>query len=490
MTGSLAAGLDLGTSGLKGVVLGDDGTVVARAAAPYPTARPQPGVAEQDPGDWFRAIEAVVRRLMVSCPAESLTGLGLTAMIPTLVLLDAAGDPVGPAITWEDARAEVDGAAVREAFGGDELYRRTGQWVDGRYLLPMFARLCRDDPGRAAAAVTITGAKDHLYQLLTGRLATDPSTAAGFGCFDLATGGWASDLVSVSLGPQAAASRPSLPAVEPTASSAPLTADASRRLGLPAGLPVWLGGADSVCAAFGLGVREPGGAALIAGTSTVILGFRPEPVWDERHRFLVTPGAGSAWGLEMDLVSTGSAVAWLAGLLGLDGGQERLLALAASATPGARGVSLLPFLGPGEQGALWDPSLRGSILGLTLSHEPGDLARALLEAITIETARCLDVLDQVGVSGEVSVSGWASADPLPRWLADVTGRTVRVGAGESEDASAVGAALIALGGVDKGPVPSMATGHVFEPVAGGGDGWEDVRRRHEAALVAMQTMEA
>jgi xylulokinase len=192
----------------------------------------------------------------------------------------------------------------------------------------------------------------------------------------------------------------------------------------------------------------------------------------------------------MDLVSTGSAVAWLAGLLGLDGGQERLLALAASATPGARGVSLLPFLGPGEQGALWDPSLRGSILGLTLSHEPGDLARALLEAITIETARCLDVLDQVGVSGEVSVSGWASADPLPRWLADVTGRTVRVGANESEDASAVGAALIALGGVDKGPVPSMATGHVFEPVAGGGDGWEDVRRRHEAALVAMQTMEA
>src|SRR5207302_656476 len=135
------------------------------------------------------------------------------------------------------------GAAAREVSGGDELYRRTGQWVDGRYLLSMFARLRRDDAGRAASAATIAGAKDHLYRLLTGRLATDPSTAAGYGCFDLATGAWASDLLSVSFGPEPAVRRPSLPAVEPTASSSPLTSDAAGRLALPPGLPVWLGGA-------------------------------------------------------------------------------------------------------------------------------------------------------------------------------------------------------------------------------------------------------
>ena len=491
MTGALAAGLDLGTSGLKGVVLDDRGTVVARAGAAYPTARPQPGVAEQDPVDWSRALERVIECLTADCPARGWNGLGLTGMIPTLVLLDPAGDTVGPAITWEDARAEVDGAAVREVFGGNELYRRTGQWVDGRYLLPMFARLRRDDPGRAASAATIAGAKDHLYRLLTGRLATDPSTAAGYGCFDLATGDWASDLLSACFGREPAVRRPSLPAVEPTASSSPLTADAAGRLALPAGLPVSLGGADSVCAAFGLGVRGAGDAAIVAGTSTVILGLRPAPVWDERHRFLITPVAGEGWGLEMDLVSTGSAVSWLAGLLGLgDAGQERLLSLAAAAAPGARGVSLLPFFGAGEQGALWDPSLRGAILGLTLSHGADDLARALLEGITIETARCLDVLAQVDVSGEVSVSGWASAEPLPRWLADVTGRRVRVGAGESEDASAVGAALLAFGGLEGESVPLMAMGRDFEPTPGGEDRWDALRRRHEAALDSIRTLEA
>jgi xylulokinase len=490
VTGRYAAGLDLGTSGLKGVLLSDDGTVVSRASAPYPTARPQPGVAEQDPGEWFRAVDSVVRRLAEDRPAGEWSGVGLSGMIPTLVLLDAGGDPVGPAITWEDARAEVDGAAVRESFGGDALYRRTGQWLDGRYLLPMFARVRRDDPGRAASAATVAGAKDHLFHTLTGRLATDPSTAAGYGCFDLATGDWAPDLLTASLGPEASVSRPALPAVEPAASSASLSAAAAERLGLPAGLPVWLGGADSVCAAYGLGVREPGGSAIVAGTSTVILGLRPDPVWDVAHRFLVTPVVGAGWGLEMDLVSTGSAVAWLAGLLGLGGGQGELLALAGSAEPGARGVSLLPYLGPGEQGALWDPSLRGAILGLTLSHEPADLARALMEGITMETARCLDVLAQAGAAGEVSVTGWASADPLPQWLADVTGRAVRVGIGESEDASAVGAALIALGGGAGGSVPSTEAGRVFRPVAGATDRWAPLRSRHEAALMAVRGLDA
>src|SRR5207245_11781001 len=122
--------------------------------------------------------------------------------------------------------------------------------------------------------------------------------------------------------------------------------------------------------------------------------------------------------------------------------------------------------GVGGQRALGEPSRRGAILGRTLSHGADALARALLEGITIETARCLDVLAQVDVSGEVSVSGWASAEPLPRWLADVTGRRVRVGAGESEDASAVGAALLAFGGLDGESVPLMAMGRGCERTPG------------------------
>jgi len=88
------------------------------------------------------------------------------------------------------------------------------------------------------------------------------------------------------------------------------------------------------------------------------------------------------------------------------------------------------------------------------------------------------------------VSGWASAEPLPRWLADVTGRRVRVGAGESEDASAVGAALLAFGGLEGESVPLMAMGRDFEPTPGGEDRWDALRRRHEAALDSIRTLEA
>ena len=116
----------------------------------------------------------------------------------------------------------------------------------------------------------LLGAKDYLFWWLTGEWVTDPSTASGYGCYDLSTGEWRSDIL-------AAASKildapiPQLPDLEPSTYSAPLTADTARDLGLPTGLPIVLGAADSVLAALALGVSNPGDVAYVAGTSTVIL---------------------------------------------------------------------------------------------------------------------------------------------------------------------------------------------------------------------------
>jgi len=131
-------GLDLGTSGLKGVALDASGAVVARGAAAYPTSRPAAGACEQDTGDWLTAVDRVAAQLAATIPADQWRGIGLSGMIPTLVTLDAAGRPTGPAITWQDSRADALGDALRERCGPQPLYELTGQWVDGRYLLPMF----------------------------------------------------------------------------------------------------------------------------------------------------------------------------------------------------------------------------------------------------------------------------------------------------------------------------------------------------------------
>jgi xylulokinase len=439
VTGDVWVGLDLGTSGLKGVAVGPDGRVLARAAVRYPTHRPEPGSAEQDVDDWFEAVRTVVAGLLAEVDAGHWAGIGLSAMLPTLVTVDAAGAATGLALTWEDSRAEPQGDALRERIGADELYRRTGQWVDGRYLVPMWQRLADLDDPRSAGAQAIWGAKDLLVHRLTGRGASDPSTAAGFGCYDLDTGAWAADL--------GAPPGVGLPDVLTASHALPLSAQAAAWLGLPEGLPVAVGAADSVLGALGMGVREPGDVAYVAGTSTVVLGIADHHVVDEQHRFLVTPTAHDGrWGLEMDLLATGSAIRWLASLIGASDEAE-VLALASSADPDGAPL-VLPYVAPGEQGALWDPDLIGAVIGLHSGHAPRDLALGLVHGIVAESRRCLLVLESLGFDRRpLHVAGGSAADPWFRQqLADATGRSVIAPVDGESDYSALGAAAVAAAG--------------------------------------------
>jgi xylulokinase len=496
-TGDVYIGLDLGTSGLKGVALSTGGAILARGGAVYPTRRSAAGAAEQDTADWRRAVEHVLAQIGEVIPAGRWRAIGLSGMIPTLVTLDRDDQPNGPAITWQDSRADDLGDEFREGCGPAELYRLTGQWVDRRYLLPMFGRIARVDPGRAAATATIASAKDYLFGWLTGELATDPSTATGYGCYELSTQTWNADcLAAANLtgripgtpGTPGVPGGPRLPAVRPSTTSRPLRAPAAAQLDC-APIPVVLGAADSVLGALGLGVREPGQVAYIAGTSSVILGITDRLVLDPSHRFLVTPLAEPGrWGVEMDLLATGSAITWLAGLLGGDLTAAGLVELAAGTDP-AHAPVLLPYLSPGEQGALWNPLLSGSVVGLDLSHRREHLARALVNGIVLESRRCLAVLDETGGFGRaVEVAGGSAADPSFRAdLADATRRTVSMPRDDDTDHSARGAALIAAlatdGGWPGGAFP--AAGVAAEPDDARAKLWDDLWTAHESARLRL-----
>jgi xylulokinase len=473
------------------VALSASGAILARDGASYPTHRPAAGAYEQDTGDWLRAVEQVVARLGEAVPADRWRAIGLSGMLPTLVTLAPDGQPTGPAITWQDGRADDLGDEFRERCGAAELYRLTGQWVDGRYLLPMFGRIARADPARAAATTTIASAKDYLFSWLTGELATDPSTASGYGCYELETGRWNAAALALAGPPNLPGAVPDLPAVRPSATIRPLRAEAAARLGCPR-VPVVLGAADSVLGALGLGVREPGQVAYIAGTSTVILGIAGRLVLDPDHRFLVTPLAvPGCWGLEMDLLATGSAISWLAGLLGGGLGAAGLVELAAGTDP-ARAPVLLPYLTPGEQGALWDPLLRGAIAGLDLGHGREHLARALVNGIILESRRCLTVLDETcGFGCAVEVAGGSAAAPSFRTdLADATRRPVSMPRDDDTDHSARGAALIAAlateGGWPDGAFP--AAGLAAEPDEARAKLWDRLWAAHESARLRLHPL--
>ncbi|HEX9517337.1 MAG TPA: FGGY family carbohydrate kinase [Streptosporangiaceae bacterium] len=512
--GALHLGLDLGTSGLKAIALDGSGDVVARARADYPTSRTRPGAAEQDPRDWTRAVEQVAAELASDAPPRRWRAIGLSAMLPTLVTAGADGMPTGPAITWEDSRAEKQARRLRDVFGaaagtaGDAgLYRTTGQWVDGRYLLPMFLRIADEEPARAARTSTLLGAKDYLFSWLTGQAITDPSTAAGFGCFGLKAGDWSPAVLTaaaetaardagdghgredVSSGRSACGRLPALPPVLAATATRPLRPEVAARLGCEQ-LPVCVGAADSVLGALGLGVRSPGQIAYVAGTSTVILGVSNQLTFDPMHRFLVTPLAEAGlWGLEMDLLATGSALRWLAGLLrgGLD--DAGVIALAAEVDPAGAPV-VLPYLSPGEQGALWDPELRGTIAGLTLGHDRRHLARGLVNGIVLESRRCLAVLDETGpFAADLLVAGGsATAESFRADLADATGRRVIMPAGQDTDFSARGAALLAATAAGKPlpPVREPAAAMISEADPRRAAMWDALWDRHERTRHAVR----
>jgi sugar (pentulose or hexulose) kinase len=479
--GPFFVGLDLGTSGLKGVVLDASGELVTSARADYPTHRPVVGASEQDPNDWVRAIISVVGELSRDVPAVTWSGIGLSAMIPTLVVTDSQGNPLHPAVTWEDARAEEHGKQLRESVGEHSLYEQTGQWVDGRYLLPMFARKTQEAPhSEPAAGRYLLGAKDWVLHWLTGQLATDPATATGTGTYNLSTGTYSTSIVGA-FEQLIGTALPQLPPVTASTTSFAVTDQRAHELGLPAGIPIAVGAADAMAAILGLGVERPGDAIYLAGTSTVMVGIDNHRHFDPQHRFLVTPLALEGFGHEMDLLATGSAVAWLAGLMGL-GSPDDLVAMARSIPPDSADVpTMLGYLAPGEQGALWDPSLTGVIEGMTLHTNAAHLGRALLTSITNESARCLAVWDETTSNhGTIHVAGQGIDQPALQELADATGRpTHRCGNAQSPH-SAVGAALLMAAALGVDPLP---THHVAEwettPRPEQVKIWQQLRQRHD-----------
>lgn len=430
-------GLDLGTSGLKGVAVDLNGYVIARGQASYETSRPEPGASEQDPQDWIAACQQVINQLSEQISTDLWVGVGLSGMIPTLVCLDGKLNPVGSAITWEDGRAERFGDALRTRCGEISLYEATGQVVDGRYLIPMWLRLCEEEPRRLAETVTIASAKDYLFGVLTSVVETDPSTATGFGCFNLKNECWDESIL------KASGISIAVPNIASSSTWRPITEGAAATFSLPLGIPICIGAADSVLGALGMGISTPGEIAYVAGTSTVILGISATIPVDPQQRFIVTPMAESGtWGLEMDLLSTGGAIRWLSELFG-EASETSALHLA-STSNSIEPPTFLPYVAPGEQGALWNPNLRGSVHGLQLTHSKGDIMKALVDGILFESWRCISVLQELGFPSEdVSVAGGSALNPwFRKQLADVLQRNVKAPIDGDSDYSALGAALI------------------------------------------------
>ncbi|PSJ58885.1 xylulokinase [Pseudaminobacter soli (ex Li et al. 2025)] len=424
-------GIDLGTSAVKCVAMSTSGGIVATTEAAFPLTRDLPGQAEQNPADWLTALELAVTRLGRDVTMNAVA-IGLTGQLPTLVCLEGA-KPLPSAITWMDSRADAWASSFLDDSKRQMMYDRTGMPIDGRYLAPMF-RYHRETFDNGVG--TILSAKDFLHFALTGELATDPSTAAGYGLYDLDGANWSQELCAVW-----GISSSLLPTVRPSASASGLREAVAARLGLPSGLPVTVGCADSVASAYAMAGLDSGTVCITSGSSTIIMDSLPKPLRDSQRRYLLTPHiADGVFGREMDLLSTGTSYRWLNDLLGWENG--RIDIAAARSQAGANGLLFSPYLAGGEQGALWNPNLRGVLHGLTVQHSSDDIARAYLEGVQFEIRRCVDILAEDSKIERVVLAGHAASHSATmQMLADILGRPVA--AYHHRSPAAIGAALLA-----------------------------------------------
>jgi len=429
-------GIDLGTSAVKVAVVGTDEEVLGEGIAEFETDTTLPQQAEQAPEDWLKATETAMQMLADQMArqdrdwARRVAAIGLTGQLPTLVCLSDGG-PIAPAVTWKDGRADA-WAATRITRG--EHYARTGMPIDGRYLAPMFQF---HFSGRADQVRTILSAKDYLLYALTGLRITEPSTAAGYGVYDLQTRAFAPDLCRFWNVPERV-----LPRLLPANSLAgPLSEAGATLLGLAAGIPVSTGAADSVSSSYSMAGLDEQVVSISFGSSAVILAASASMRLDPSARYLLTPHAEEGWyGREMDILASGTGYHWLSSLFGWAEGQ--IDRRAADSVPGAHGLSFPPYLAGGEQGALWNPRLRGAIMGLSLNHTRADIARAYLEGVFFEVKRCVDVLTETLPIEAVRVGGRIVHEPSSmQMLADILGHTVTEVTDQSP--AAIGAALLA-----------------------------------------------
>jgi xylulokinase len=430
-------GIDLGTSAIKLVAVSRKGRVLASAREPYPTVATAAGQAEQNCQHWLKALRAAARRIRSRLERTRAECIALTGQMPTLLVLSRQR-PVGSAITWQDSRADE---WVKNRVDADlrvRIYRATGILIDGRYLAPMFRYHHRS--GQKADGVL--SAKDFLFHALTGSKVTDPSTASGYGVYNLQARAWDPELCKFW-----GIDQQILPAIESSSFRAPLSAQGHRLIGCAVGTPVVLGCADSVAGVYAINGNEQlqNTAVALTGSSTVIMRCLSQPRWDRLNRYLITPFALDGWyGCEADLLSSGSAREWGARLFLQSAGKKSLRSVWQAVyrvAPGADGLLFAPFLAGGEQGVLWNPQLRGTLSGLTLAHGGVQIARALLEGMCFEVRRCLDVFEEEGHVSFVRVAGWVASIPSElQLLADVIGRPVH--AFRLESASAVGATLL------------------------------------------------
>lgn len=493
-------GIDLGTSGTKTVLFDEAGTVLASHTAEYPLSQPKNGWAEQDPHDWWRAVQETVQAVLAKSgvdPAD-IRGVGLSGQMHGLVMLDAQGHVMRPAILWCDGRTQGECDEITETLGREKLLSITANPALPGFTAGKILWVRKHEPELWEKCRHILLPKDYIRYKLTGEFATEVSDASGMNLLDVPKRQWSGEvLAALDIDPGLLGRM-----YESCEVTGAVTSAAAEATGLAPGTIVVGGAGDNAAAAIGTGVVEAGKAFTTLGTSGVIFAHADSVTIDPRgrvHTFCsAVPGK---WTVMSCTLAAGLSLQWFrnqfcaaereaAEAMGTDP-YELMTAEAQRSPIGANRLVYLPHL-MGERSPLLDSDARGAFVGLSAIHTKSDLIRAVMEGVAYSQRQCLDVFREMGVDvSDMAVCGGGGRSPFWRqMLADLYGCPVKTIA--SDQGPALGAAILAgvgagvYGSVGEGCAAAVRAGARQEPDRAAGARYEPFYQLYRGVYPALR----
>jgi len=451
MVSEFVIGIDVGTTNCKCVLVDKNCMIIKKLVHEIPLSIPNEGWAEQDPEIWWKVIKNLLKRIISDIDAKSIKAIGLSGQMHGLVLLDAQGCVLRPAILWNDQRSAAQCDEIYEIVGGqDNLLKYTNNAMIPGYVGNKILWVKENEPYIFSQVSRVLLPKDYIRFRLCHVIASDFSDASGTGLFNVKERRWSEELLELLKIP-AHWFPPVYSSFEITGTVLP---EIALEIGLPLNTPVIAGGGDAIMQMIGSATIDNDIILTVLGTGgnvTANMDKFPENPKGRLQSFChVIP---DKWVLMGVSLSAGSSLKWFRDTLGQEemalskesklNAYEILAQKASSSQPGSHGLLFLPYL-LGERCPYTDTKVRGSWLGISLHTSKSDMIRSIMEGVIFSLRDILSLIESRGIHPQyVHASGGGAVNSLWRQIqADIFNREIYV-MSHSEDASTLGAAMVA-----------------------------------------------
>ncbi len=431
-------GIDLGTSGVKILLVATNGEILAEITKGYPVLYPQTGWTEQSPEDWWTAVCNGLGELLQGQNRAVVKGISFGGQMHGLVVLDKDDNVIRPCILWNDGRTEGQTAYLNEVIGREKLSAYTGNIAFAGFTAPKILWVKENEPENFAKIEKIMLPKDYIAYKLSGVFATDLSDASGTLLLDVQNRKWSKEMLEI-----CAVKESQLPVLyESYEIVGDIKVEWAEQFGLSKQVKIIAGAGDNAAAAIGTGTVNEGDCNISLGTSGTIFLSSDRYSVDSKNALHSFCHASGQWHLMGCILSAASARKWwLEDILGGDyGGDERDVE---KATDGE--LIFLPYLS-GERSPHNDVYAKGAFIGLTATTTRGQMSRAVMEGVAFALRDCLEVAKQNGIRAERTklCGGGAKSKVWRQIVADVMNMPVDLL--QTEQGPAYGGAILAMVG--------------------------------------------